>query len=104
MKITKREKTYKTILTFCLMIFFLSLGSKLVLCGLVTVKNGELQEIFSRRTELEKEVSRLSYVDSTLSSLSYVEGKAAAMGFINMNARLSPIDPKAPVQVAALSR
>jgi hypothetical protein len=104
MTITKKEKTYKTVLTLCSVIFFLSLFSKFVLCGSMTVKNGELQDIFAKKSELEKEISRLGYIDSTLSSLSYVEEKAVALGFTSMNARLNPLDPKAPVQVAAISR
>jgi hypothetical protein len=104
MKITKKDRKYRTVLTLCFVIFFLSLCSKLFLCGLMTVKNGEVQDIIAKRSGLEKEVSRLGYVDSTLSSLAYVEERAAVLGFTDMNARLNSLDPKAPVQVAALSR
>lgn len=99
-----KEKVFKNILTFCSVLFVLSLVSKFVLCGLTTIENGKIQNIFSKKSALEKEISRLSYIDSTLSSISYIEDKARIMGFTNMDSRLISLDPTAPIQVASLSR
>ena len=102
MQNSKNDKIYKVILTASIILFVLSLTAKFALCGSVSIKNNKLQKLFSQRSELEKEISRLSYIDSTMSSLSYVEGKAKDLGFVEMKSRLLSLDPKAPVQVAAL--
>ena len=102
MQNNKNDKIYKTILTASILLFAVSITAKFALCGSVSIKNGRLQELFSQRNYLEKEISRLSYIDSTMSSLSYVEEKAVGLGFVEMKARLLSLDPKAPVQVAAL--
>lgn len=96
------NKIYKSILILSLIIFLLSLCTKFSLSGSMNIKNGKLQEIFMQKSELEKEISRLSYIDSTMSSLSYVEAKAKNLGFVEMKVRLLSLDPKAPVQVAAI--
>ena len=98
----KNNKIYKTVLVSSLAIFFLSLLVKFYLCGSMNIQNGKLQAIFTQKNELEKEISRLSYIDSTMSSLSYIEDKAKSLGFIEMKSRLLSLDPKSPVQVAAI--
>lgn len=102
MQNNSHRKIYKTVLITSLIIFLLSICVKFSLCGSMNVKNGKLQEMFSQKSELEKEISRLSYIDSSMSSLSYVETKARDLGFMEMEARLLSLDPKAPVQVAAI--
>jgi len=101
---TKKEKIYRLALSLSISLFILSLCTKFVLCGLTTIENGKVQDIFSQKVALEKELSRLSYVDSTLSTISYIEDKAHSLGFTNMDSRLNSLDPKAPIQMAALSR
>lgn len=59
--------------------------------------------MFTQKSELEKEISRLGFIDTSMSSLSYVEDRAKDLGFVEMKSRLLSLDPKAPVQVAALS-
>ena len=102
MQNNKNDKIYKTILTVSIILFALSITTKFALCGSVSIKNNKLQELFAQRNDLEKEISRLSYIDSTMSSLSYVEDRAKGLGFVEMKSRLLSLDPKAPVQVAAL--
>jgi len=97
-----RNKIYKIVLMSSLIIFSLSLCAKFSLCGSMNIKNGKLQAMFIQKSELEKEISRLSYVDSSMSSLSYVEDRAKNLGFVEMKSRLLSLDPKAPVQVAAI--
>ena len=104
MKQSQKDKYLKLTMILSGFIFVFSLCSKFVFCGLTTVENNKVQDIFSKKNELEKEISRLSYVDSSLSSISYIEEKARSLGFIPMSTRLVSIDPKAPIQVAALSR
>ena len=96
------NKIYKTVLVSSLVIFSLSLLAKFYLCGSMNIQNGKLQAMFTQKSELEKEISRLSFVDSSMSSLSYVEDKAKSLRFVEMKSRLLSLDPKAPVQVAAV--
>jgi len=98
----KNNKIYKTVLVSSLAIFFLSLLVKFYLCGSMNIQNGKLQAMFIQKSELEKEISRLSFIDTSLSSLSYVELRAKSLGFVEMNSRLLSLDPRAPVQVAAI--
>ena len=98
----KNKKINKTVLISSLVVFSLSLMTKFYLCGSMNIQNGKLQEMFAQRNELEKEISRLDFVDSSMSSLSYVEDQAKNLGFIEMKSRLLSLDPKAPIQVAAL--
>jgi hypothetical protein len=98
----KNNKINKTVLLSSLVIFSLSLLTKFYLCGSMNIQNGRLQEMFTKKNELEKEISRLGFLDSSMSSLSYVEDRAKSLGFVEMKSRLLSLDPKAPIQVAAL--
>lgn len=98
----KSNKIYKTVLISSLAIFLVSLIVKFYLCGSMNIQNGKLQAMFIQKSELEKEISRLNFVDTSMSSLSYVEEKSKSLGFVEMKSRLLSLDPKAPVQVAAI--
>lgn len=87
-----------------IVLFTLSLGAKIYLCGNLAVRNSDLEQAFLQRNKLEEEISRLSYIDSTLSAISSVEKQAMQIGFVEMTERVLAIDPSAPVQVAVLNR
>ena len=85
-----------------LVVFFLSLLAKFYLSGSMNIQNGKLQAMFTQKNELEKEISRLSFIDSSMSSLSYIEVRAKSLGFVELKSRLLSLDPRAPIQVAAI--
>ena len=104
---SKSLKTKKIIglgFTFSVVLFVLSLGAKIYLCGSLAVKNSDLEQAFVQRKKLEEEISKLSYIDSTLSAISSIEKQARQIGFVEMTGRVLAIDLSAPVQVAALNQ
>lgn len=96
----KSEKIFKTVFLLSLFIFVSCVGVKFYLCNSITVKNGELEEAFNKKSLLGESIERLVIEDANLSSISYVESRAREIGFVEMTDRLAKIDLDAPSQVA----
>lgn len=103
-KLLKVKKIIRLSFIFSIMLFALSFGVKVYLCGSLTVRNSDLEQAFLQRKKLEEEISKLSYIDSTLSAIGGIEKQAKQIGFIEMTERVLAIDPSAPIQVAALNQ
>lgn len=103
-KLLKVKKIIRLSFISSIVLFALSFGAKIYLCGSLTVRNSDLEQAFLQRKQLAEEISKLSYIDSTLSAISNVERQARQIGFVEMTDRILAIDPSAPVQVAALNQ
>ena len=103
-KSLKMKKIVRFSFIISVVIFTLSLGMKIYMCGSLAVRNSDLEQAFLQRKQLGEEISKLSYIDSTLSAISAVEAKAKQLGFVEMTERVLAIDPSAPVQVAVLNQ
>ena len=98
------KKTCKIAFLSSLMLFIVSIGFKLVLCGDLAVRNDDLEAAFVRKGELEKIVSKLEFESSELSSMKHIEQEAKKLGFIEMQDNLLSLDIEAPDQVAVLTQ
>lgn len=85
-------------------LFVLSVGFKLYLCGSLAVKNNDLEQAFLQKQKLSEDISKLTYIDSKLSSISSVEERAKQLGFVEMTSRILSLNPDVPAQVAALNQ
>ncbi|MBU0534962.1 MAG: hypothetical protein ABIJ82_03510 [Patescibacteria group bacterium] len=103
-KSLKAKKIIRLSFISSIVLFVLSLGAKIYLCGSLAVRNSDLEQAFLQRKRLEEEISKLSYIDSTLSAISSIEKQAKQIGFVEMTERVLAIDPSAPVQVAVLNQ